>query len=51
LLLFDKTKASPVEVVAEVWRRLEAGDYVGAAGLHTPEFAEYAAHQAARAAF
>jgi hypothetical protein len=46
--LFDKTKASPAEVVAEVWRLLEAGDYVGAAGFHIPEFAEYAANQSAR---
>lgn len=46
--MFDKTKASPAEVVAEVWRLLEAGDYVGAAGFHIPEFAEYAANQSAR---
>jgi hypothetical protein len=37
LLLFYETKASPAEVVAEVWRLLEAEDYVGAAGLRTPE--------------
>lgn len=47
---FDPAAASPTEVVREVWRRLEAGDYDGAAALHTDEFAEHAADWARREA-
>lgn len=46
--LFDPTTASPSEVVRELWRRLEAEDYEGAAALHTPAFAEHSAGDAHR---
>lgn len=42
--------ASPSEVVSELWRRLDAEDYSGAAELHTKGFAEHSASRAWREA-
>ncbi|MEM7416488.1 MAG: hypothetical protein AAF389_13370 [Gemmatimonadota bacterium] len=41
-------ESSPSEVVAELWRRLEAEDYSGAAQLHTAGLAEYIREDAIR---